>query len=153
MMRYTGQLTDLECPSPVRDARSPEALDRVVKTWETLYERINSRVSKYAEAGYGIFEVGLLASISSVKPKMPKLKLGSAEPNKEAFKGRRPVYSSGAWIDASIWEMDRLLPGNRVPGPSIIEHSATTLVVPAGREVRVDDYGFFRLETELSAGR
>jgi acetone carboxylase beta subunit len=82
---------------------------------------------------------------------MPKQQLGSAEPAKEAFKGRRSVYASGARIDASIWEMERLLPGNRVPGPSIIEHSATTLVVPAGREVRVDEYGFFRLEIEPSA--
>ena len=153
MMRYTGQLTDLECPSPVRDARSPEALDRVVTTWEALYERINSRVSKYTEAGYGIFEVGLLASISSVKPKMPKQKLGSVEPAREALKERRPVYASGAWIDASIWEMERLLPGNRVVGPSVIEHSATTLVVPVGREVRVDEYGFFRLETGQSASQ
>ena len=146
MMRYAGQLTDLECESPVRDARTPKALDRVVATWEALYERINSRVSKYAEAGYGIFEVGLLASVASVKPKISKQRLGNASPTKNAAKGKRSVYASGAWVDATIWEMERLQPGNVIAGPAIIEQSATTLVVPSSRSVRVDEYGFFRLD-------
>jgi acetone carboxylase, beta subunit len=146
MMRYAGQLTDLECESPVRDARTPKALDRVVATWEALYERINSRVSKYAEAGYGIFEVGLLASVASVKPKISKQRLRNASPTKNAAKGKRSVYASGAWVDATIWEMERLQPGNVIAGPAIIEQSATTLVVPSSRSVRVDEYGFFRLD-------
>jgi N-methylhydantoinase A/oxoprolinase/acetone carboxylase beta subunit len=95
---------------------------------------------------YGIFEVGLLASVASVKPKISKQRLRNASPTKNAAKGKRSVYASGAWVDATIWEMERLQPGNVIAGPAIIEQSATTLVVPSSRSVRVDEYGFFRLD-------
>ena len=88
MMRYAGQLTDLECKSPVRDARTPKALDRVVATWEALYGQINSRVSKYAEAGYGIFEVGLLASVASVKTQDLETTAQQRVPDQECGEGK-----------------------------------------------------------------
>jgi N-methylhydantoinase A len=36
--------------------------------------------------------------------------------------------------------MDLLLPGNEVTGPAIVEHPATTLVIPPGDRVWVDEW-------------
>jgi N-methylhydantoinase A/oxoprolinase/acetone carboxylase beta subunit len=42
--------------------------------------------------------------------------------------------------------MDSLLPGNIVEGPAIIEHPATTFVVPPEYRARLDGYQIFWLE-------
>src|SRR5262249_32314308 len=71
--------------------------------------------------------------------------LGSAEPPAKARKGTRNMYQKGRWLPASLWEMEMLEPGNKLAGPAIVEHPATTLVVPDGRRVEVDEWGFLWL--------
>ena len=41
---------------------------------------------------------------------------------------------------ARLYEMDLLQPGNEVEGLAIIEAPATTLPVPGGKKVAVDEY-------------
>ena len=41
---------------------------------------------------------------------------------------------------ANLYEMDLLQPGNEVEGLAIIEAPATTMPVPEGKRVMVDDY-------------
>ena len=145
MIRYAAQLTDLEIESPVARIESAADVDELITAWEALYERINSTVSKYTEAGYQIFELGLLARVEKVKPQFPEHDLGAPEPDSSAYKGTRKVFRDGRWQDAQLWEMDALRPGNVVEGFSIIEHPATTFVVPAGRRVEVDKWNFLWL--------
>jgi acetone carboxylase, beta subunit len=145
MMRYAGQLTDLELVSPLPRLQTPEDVDNLIAAWEELYERINSRVSKYREAGFQIMELGLLARIEKVKPRFEKRPLGSAEPTKEAFLGERKVYRDGIWHDARLYDMDSLEPGNVVEGFAIVEHPATTFVVPPAKRAEVDEWGFIWL--------
>lgn len=146
MIRYSGQLSDLEVVAPFTRLSAAEDVDRLVATWENLYSRINSRVARYEEAGYQIFELGLLASIEKVKPRIEKQKLESAVPNARAGKGRRNMYWKGRWLPAELWEMEMLRPGNIVRGPAIIEHPATTLVVPEANRIEIDEYNFFWLK-------
>lgn len=49
----------------------------------------------------------------------------------------------GGWRNAKTYEMDVLRPGNEIEGLAIIEASATTLVVPSGRKVRIDEWRLF----------
>lgn len=153
MVRYGGQLSDLEVVSPARRLKSAADVDRLILAWEELYGKINSRVARYEAAGYQIFELGLLASVEKVKPRIARHPLGSSEPSADARKGTRNMYQKGRWLPASLWEMERLGPGNRVSGPAIIEHPATTLVVPEGRRVDVDEWGFFWLREEKERAR
>jgi acetone carboxylase beta subunit len=146
MVRYGGQLSDLEVVAPSSRLGSAEDVDRLIAAWETLYSRINSRVARYEAAGYQIFELALLASIEKVKPRIERQPLGGAEPTPSAVKGIRNMYWKGRWVPATLWEMEMLRPGNVVRGPAIIEHPATTLVVPEGKRVKTDEYNFFWLE-------
>jgi len=146
MIRYGGQLSDLEVISPVARLRSARDVDRLIADWEDLYSKINSRVARYEQAGYQIFELGLLASVEKVKPRLERHRLGKPEPDKKARKGIRNIYWKGRWTPATMWEMEMLKPGNRVKGPAIIEHPATTLIVPEGRRVETDEYNFFWLK-------
>jgi N-methylhydantoinase A len=146
MIRYAAQLTDLEVQSPVSRINTSEDMDHLIKSWEVLYEKINSRVSKYSEVGYQILELGLTARIEKVKARFQERAPGSETPDSSASKGSRQVYRNGKWQEAHIWEMDALKPGNVIEGFAIIEHPATTFVVPPGRRVEVDRRNFFWLQ-------
>jgi acetone carboxylase, beta subunit len=145
MVRYGGQLSDLEVISPSPRLKAAADVDRLIAAWEDLYSKINSRVARYEGAGYQIFELGLLASVEKVKPRIVKQAVGSAQPEQRAHKGTRNMYWKGRWQPASLWEMELLKPGNQITGPAIVEHPATTLVVPEGKRVDVDEWNFFWL--------
>ena len=80
----------------------------MITDWEDLYARINSRVAKYELAGYQIFELGTLATVNKVKPRLVPQALGPVKPAEDARKGTRNLYHDGAWKVATTWEMDRL---------------------------------------------
>jgi acetone carboxylase beta subunit len=145
MIRYAAQLTDLEVLSPVARITSPEDMDQLIAAWEALYEKINSRVSKYAEAGYQIFEVGVLARVEKVKPRFQRQEIGPQTPDPSAYKGTRSVFHDSEWQTAHLWEMDLLKPGNVIEGFAIIEHPATTFVIPPGQRAEVDEWNFLWL--------
>jgi N-methylhydantoinase A len=146
MMRYTGQLNDLEAISPSQRLETVGDVDQMVAAWEALYERINSRVSKYEQAGYQIFELGLLARTAKTKPELQRFELEDETPSADARKGERRAYFDGTWHDASIWDMDGLRAGNVVEGPAIVEHPMTTLVIPPDGRARLDEWEFLWLE-------
>ncbi len=146
MIRYGGQLSDLEVVSALPRLRTDRDVDRLIADWEELYSKINSRVARYEQAGYQIFELGLLASVEKVKPRIVKQPKAGARPDKKASKGTRNIFWKGRWAPASLWEMELLSPGNRIEGPAVIEHPATTLVVPPGKRVEIDEFNFFWLK-------
>ena len=144
-VRYGGQMEDLEIPSPVTRIESAEDMDRLLAAFERHYERIYAGVAKHASAGFQIFELGLETSIPKVKPRLTKRPLAAAKPASEAVKGERDVYHEGAWRPALLYDMERLLPGNEITGTAVIEAPSTTLFVPPGRRVRMDEWSLLWL--------
>lgn len=139
MMRYTGQLEDVEVQSPLAGLTGPDDLRQVIAAFEDVYEKINHRVSRYGQAGTSIMELGLMATTDKVKPTLVRRPLGRSDPA-PAFKGEREAYLGGRWHKARLYEMDLLQPGHEVVGPAIIEHPATTLVVHPQDRVTVDEW-------------
>lgn len=145
MIRYTGQLTDVEVVSPDPRLGGAAGLERLLADWEREYERINRRVSRYAQAGFTVFDLGMLAMIPKVKPQITRQPLASATPSRAGHRGERQVYWEGTWSDASIWDMEALVPGNEVVGPAVIEHPATTFLIPPDHYTLLDEWNIFHL--------
>jgi acetone carboxylase beta subunit len=139
MMRYTGQLEDVEVMAPLAEVRSADDMRTVIAEFEAVYAKVNHRVSRYGEAGFSITELGLVATADKVKPVLVRRPLGKADPS-AAHKGVREAYIGGRWHKANLYEMDLLEPGHEVVGPAIIEHPATTLVVHPQDRVTVDEW-------------
>jgi len=139
MMRYTGQLEDVEVIAPIAAVRSADDMRRVIAEFETVYAKVNHRVSRYGEAGFTITELGLSATAAKVKPVLVKRPMGKSDPA-SAHKGVREAYIGGRWHKANLYEMDLLQPGHEVKGPAIIEHPATTLVVHPQDRVTIDEW-------------
>ncbi|PBC09832.1 hydantoinase/oxoprolinase family protein [Mesorhizobium sp. WSM3859] len=139
MMRYTGQLEDVEVMAPLSALRSADDMRKVIAEFEAVYAKVNHRVSRYGEAGFSITELGLIATADKVKPVLLKRALGKSDPA-AAHKGVREAYIGGRWHKANLYEMNLLQPGHEVIGPAIIEHPATTLVVHPQDRVHVDEW-------------
>ncbi|MGH7186682.1 MAG: hydantoinase/oxoprolinase family protein, partial [Pseudomonadota bacterium] len=139
MMRYTGQLEDVEVMAPVSELASADDMLRVIAQFETVYAKVNHRVSRYGEAGFSITELGVIATAEKVKPVLLKRPLGESDPL-SAHKGTRETFIAGSWHKAELYEMDRLQPGHEMTGPAIVEHPATTLIVHPGDRVFVDEW-------------
>ena len=137
MMRYTGQLEDVEVRSALRRVSSAADMRKVIAEFEAVYAKINHRVSRYGAVGFSIMELGVTAIADKVKPTLERRPLGTSNPA-SAHKGVRRAYIGGKWHEADLYEMDRLEPGHEVKGPAIIEHPATTLVVHPQDSVFID---------------
>src|SRR4029079_5681855 len=80
MMRYTGQLEDVEVGSPLISVHSADDMRQGIAEFESVYANINHRVSRYGQAGFSIMELGLTATADKVKPTLIKRALGKADP-------------------------------------------------------------------------
>ncbi len=87
----------------------------------------------------------LRGTVPIPKPKIPKEPLGDAEPPKEARIGTRRLYRKKRWVNAQLYRMEALRPGNQVDGPAVIESDATTFVVPDGFATYLDAHRLFHL--------
>lgn len=139
-VRYGGQMEDLEVISPVSRINSPEDMDKLLAAFESLYEKVYAGVAKHERGGFQIMELGITVVVPKVKPKLSKRPLEGKKPPQEAIKGEREVYYNGVWGKATIYNMDKLKPGNEVHGLAVVEAPATTLFLPPGRRIRMDEW-------------
>lgn len=140
MARYTGLLESLEVALPSGGFAGAGDLDAAIAAFEEQYERVYARGTKYRDAGYFVSEFFIEAFADKPKPVLPAHELSGPDPVEEAYKPGRKVFHGRRWIDFEILEMRHLRPGNRVVGPAIVEDPMTTLVVPPGKEIVLDEH-------------
>lgn len=145
-MQYRGQLNDLEIDSPIASARTAGDWDALVGAFNDTYGRVYAASARSPELGYSITGAIMRGTVPIVKPKIPTEELGPETPPEEARLGTRKFYRHGKWVDAELFQMETLRPGNRITGPAIIESDATTLVVPTGFETWLDGHRLFHLK-------
>ncbi len=79
-----------------------------------------------------------------------------AAPTADARLGTRSLVVPGSTerVGANVWQRDRLLPGNRITGPAIVEQLDATTVVLPGQVARVGRFGELRIgEARRSVAR
>ncbi|MCZ7526913.1 MAG: hydantoinase/oxoprolinase family protein [Acidimicrobiia bacterium] len=145
-MKYMGQLDDIEVASPVHRVDTVDDMRALVGAFEDQYTKMFTLVAKPDVGAYQVTEVCVVAKVDTVKPRLRRHELASPQPDREAYKGKRPVFRKGAWHDADIWRMEDIKPGNEIDGLAVIEASNTTLFVPAEWHVRVDEHDIYWLE-------
>lgn len=140
MIRYAGQLNDVVVPSPVARVNTLADWKKLLEEFDEWYGKIYSTAAKYPQAGYQIFEVGLVCVADKIKPILKQHELSSPKPSAKAKSGSREAYFDGKFVETAVYDMDELLPGNEVAGPALIEHPTTTVVLPPGRTIKIDKY-------------
>ena len=123
-------------------------MDVLVQDFEVLYGKVYALAAKSPELGYLLTTVVVAGRVDVEKPLLPEKTLQGKRPKNEAKKGERSVYWQGTWIEAQIFEMDRLQPGNQIQGLAVIEAPSTTLLVPPDRNVYLDEHNIFHMKTK-----
>jgi acetone carboxylase beta subunit len=137
-VRFTNQLSDFEVAWPKERLNSLDDLEGLTKRFEKVYTSVYPQQALYSEAGYQILEVALTADVPTPKPRLPELPLSTPRPPTTAQKGSRRCYWRGEKLDFRVYEMNNLEAGNTVNGPAIVEHPATTLLVPPDHHAHFD---------------
>ena len=145
-VRYGGQLDEVEVPFNRPWQATASDIDYLLDQFEDLYTKMFAKAAKYPKAGYAILQVALVASIETKKPEFQLFPDHGPTPPAAAKKGERDLYINGKWQKAGIYDMDSLESGNVINGLAILEHPATTLLVPGTRKARVDNRKFIWLE-------
>jgi N-methylhydantoinase A len=80
--------------------------------------------------------MGMVPKVSLEKREM------GVESAESALKGKRKAYMNEYkdYIELPIYERGRLVPGNVIKGPSIIEERESTTIIYPKQEGRIDEY-------------
>ena len=89
--------------------------------------------------GFGLTAIGKLPPIT-----LKKIKTGSRDAG-QALKGVRDAYfdESGGYTETRIYDGDKMLAGNILEGPCVVEERMTNVVIPPGYRMQVDEYGSY----------
>jgi len=74
------------------------------------------------------------------KPELKKFNLVSEKVPEGALLEKRKVYFDGKWIETSVYDREKLLPGNRIEGAAIVVEYSSTTVIPPFAKAFVDEY-------------
>ncbi|MCG3258627.1 MAG: hydantoinase/oxoprolinase family protein [Candidatus Heimdallarchaeota archaeon] len=141
-MRYIGQSDFLALPVTFPIDRNQ--LESVAEKFHLLHDQ-----------NYSWFDKELIVEIVNLSVrgvgKVPrieftKLAKGSENPPEDAIKTNRRVNFDGEWIDIPVYDKQKLLSGNVLGGPCIIDQLDTTTVIPPSVIGRVNSLGYIIME-------
>lgn len=62
----------------------------------------------------------------------------------------RSIYFNSEWIEAPVYDRDRLVAGDRFPGPALVTEYSATTVLPPGCLAELDSYGNIIVEIKAT---
>jgi len=145
-VRHRGQINEVEVP-----LESPRLKDgyelRLRRRFVERYEKLYGRGSALAGAQLELVVARLRARALTPRPRLIRSRQSTRRIPAKAVVKKRQIY----WPDLKrysttpVFDGERLLAGNRIKGPAIVETSDTTVVVHPKTRLRVDALGNFEL--------
>lgn len=135
-IRFRGQTNhmDIACAASRFDA---DVFRQVVANFNTAYETLFGRGASFAQAGYEILGIQVMATAHLAPPSIA----GAGQPLQ--IKGSRMVVfdDPGAAVETTIYATSNPPPGTSLDGPCIIEFPGQSAVVPPGYHASSDQFG------------
>jgi N-methylhydantoinase A len=135
-LRYVGQFHEVEV-----DFASGNITRESTEAAAAAFARKHEELYMFAMPwkAVEILTLRLKASTPNAPFALPQVKQGGADP-KPAFKRRRTCRFNGRDIDTPVYDGEKVLAGNVISGPAIIEETTTTVVIPEAYVCSVDKY-------------
>ncbi len=111
-------------------------VEAVSRSWD----HVAARVMTFKPHAVGLQAVMPIAR-APLEPQAP-----ATTPSGSARKGERDVWRPGGAVTAVVYDRDRLDPGAVLEGPALVDSVDTTIVVPEGFTLSVDEYATAVLE-------
>ncbi|WP_285397243.1 hydantoinase/oxoprolinase family protein [Lysinibacillus sp. fls2-241-R2A-57] len=65
------------------------------------------------------------------------------------IKGKRNLYvKETGWVEVNVYDQQKLVPGNVISGPAIVENPTSTVVISEKQSIEIDKYGNLIVEVE-----
>jgi N-methylhydantoinase A len=142
-VRHKGQINEVEVLLPW--SRLPADYEpKLRKLFVGRYEKLYGRGSALAGAQLEIVVCRLRARALTPRPKLSKAKGAAKSIPKAALLEPRSIWWSGL-KSTRVYDGEKLVAGNAVRGPAIVETADTTVVVHPGRTLRLDALGNFEI--------
>jgi len=135
-MRYLGQFHEVEADMPNGKLKRPD-VDGAADFFAHKHQELYTFAMPWKPVE--ILTLRLKASTPNAPFTLPQVAAGGVDPSK-ALKRRRMCRFSGQDIDVPVYDGEKVVAGNVISGPAIIEETTTTVVVPAAFVCAVDKY-------------
>jgi len=146
-MRHRGQINEVEVPI-AGDGVDDTSIEKLAADFFDRYEQLYGRGSSFRGALLEAVTFRCRASASTPNPQLTVATKLTEAIAAAALRPKRAVYWADAKrrLDTSVYDGDRLVPGNRIDGPAIVETLDTTVVVHPMQKLSVDRFGNFALD-------
>ena len=131
-VRYNGQSFDLTVPFEGDAAAVAEAFHR-------RHERRYGYAARDEQVELATVRVTAIGAAGSVPP--PLAEAAAAGDASAARTGSRRVWDDGAFVDAAIYDREKLSASSAFDGPAIVEQYDTTVWIPSGWGASADAAG------------
>ncbi len=141
-MLYGGLIQPKRTATPGLFLKDEDDVWAFYKRFEQEFSEAFSPLIINLPGGVYIETFILKAIVPSHKVELVARELQGPDPE-AARKGSRSAYwpEQKAWVETPVYDQNRLLPGNEVIGPAILESEYTTAVIPPQMRYQVDAYG------------
>jgi N-methylhydantoinase A len=137
-MRYAGQNYELAVPLPAAPV-TEATVDGLAASFAAAHRQSYGFVAEDEPMQLVTFR----AEAIGIVPKADLRPTAEAGPDPGAAElGRRDVWlrERGAFVSCAIYDREKLVVGNRVEGPAIVEQMDATTLIPPGATATVDRY-------------
>jgi N-methylhydantoinase A len=146
-MRYVGQehAVAVRMPANVGDESARTEIKRL---FDEAHELRYSHSAPEESADIVSLRVSAIGRLG--KPEFAQIPRGERMPPANARRGVRSVIFEGAAVEAAVYDRTKLLQGNVINGPAIIEEAASTTVVEPGDTVTVNEFGHLIMQLKAA---
>jgi N-methylhydantoinase A/oxoprolinase/acetone carboxylase beta subunit len=146
-MLYGGLVHVKRVSSPVLRLESDDDARLVYDAFEKEFSEAFSPHVVNKPGGAYLDGIVLKATVVTEKMALPVHELQSADPSSARTGGRSAYWPElGERTETDVFAFGSLQPGNTVTGPGIVEMDYSTIVVPPGQQLRIDQHGLGILE-------
>lgn len=140
-MKFGGQVHVLRTSSPRLKLIDDDDVRAVFEEFATEYSDVYGAIAMYPEGGVEITNFVLHVTIPQEKFAFPRHPFAGTDAS-GAQKGARPAFweEHNGFTETPVYDQQLLQCGNQLNGPAILEAESTTLVVPPGARLTVDEY-------------
>lgn len=144
-MRYVGQEHAVALAVPANVANE-EARDAIRRAFHETHQVRFSHSAPEEPTELVSLRVSVFGRIE--KPPLPRVERGTETPAAEANRGTREVIldDHDAAVSCVVFDRLKLLAGNVVEGPAIVEEPASSTLLGLGDRAVVDEYGHLVIE-------
>jgi len=149
-MLYGGQVQVKRVSSPLLYIENAADAERVYDAFEKEYSEAFSPHVVNKPGGAYLDNIIVKATVPQEKLTLPTFPLEASDAA-AALTGSREAYwpEFTARRDTPVYSFAAMKPGNRVKGPAIVEADFTTIVVPPGLSLSIDEHGLGLMQNSL----